>query len=56
MCLDNFGTRQSLAQHLGHRRLFLGTDTTTIKIYMTNVLDGKMRQEFRQENLTDLIV
>ena len=54
--LDDFGTGKHLAEQLCHRCLFLRTDTTAIKIDMTDVLDGEIRQEFLVQDLTDLVI
>ena len=54
--LDDFGTGKHFTQQLRHRCLFLRTDTTAIKIDMTDVLDGEIRQEFLVQDLTDLVV
>lgn len=56
MSLNDLGTGKHLTEQLSHRSLFLRSDTTTIKIDMTDVLDGEIRQEFLVQDLTDLIV
>ncbi len=56
MCLNHLSARKHLTEQLRHRSFFLRTDTATIKIYMTDIFDRKIRQEFLVQNLTDLVV